>query len=167
MCVFNGFGQSNFSWFLRTHPNILEIYSKLLKTRDLITSLDGFSLVVSNKQQSKSWHHVDQNPQNDILSYQASYNYFKVDENDAGFVIAPKSHLEFKPEVSHKRNWIKVPIDSMWNEKVLKLCIPENCFTIWNSKTIHANTGITKKHKITKINRLTVYIPYVTTRITK
>ena len=113
MYLFNGFGQSNFSWFLRTHPNILEIYSKLLKTRDLITSLDGFSLVVSNKQQSKSWHHVDQNPQNDILSYQASYNYFKVDENDAGFVIAPKSHLEFKPEVSHKRNWIKVPIDGV------------------------------------------------------
>ena len=46
----------------------------------------------------------------------------------------------------------------VWNEKVLKLCIPENCFTIWNSKTIHANTGITKKHKITKINRLTVCI---------
>ena len=67
MCVFNGFGQSNFSWFLRTHPNTPEIYPKLLKTRDLVTSLDGFSLVVSNKQQSKSWHHVDQNPQNDTL----------------------------------------------------------------------------------------------------
>ena len=158
MCVFNGMGQSYFSWFLRTHPNIKSIYSSIYDTDDLITSMDGFSLFVSNKQQSKSWNHIDQNPRNPIYSIQGSYNYYPVTPKDAGFVVAPKSHKEFNMNVEHKRNWIRLDKDSPWNEKVVKLCIPRNSFVLWNSRTIHANGGPDKKILINSINRLTNYI---------
>ena len=41
--------------------------------------------------------------------------------------------------------------------KVVKLLIPENCFVIWNSKTIHANTGISNSNS-DNLDELPVYI---------
>ena len=41
----------------------------------------------------------------------------------------------------------------------MKLIIPKNCLTIWNSRTIHANTGMVKKG--VDLNRLTFYIAYL------
>ena len=155
ICTYNGIGQANFSWFIRTRPCIKEIFSKLFDTDDLMVSMDAFSLFFSNSQISESWHHIDQNPRSKLLCYQGAYNYFKVGENDAGFVCAPKSHLHV-PSVSHKRNWVQIPSGSPWNQKVIKLLIPENSFVIWNSRTIHANTGMTHQHK--ELNRLSVLI---------
>ena len=157
MCVFEGLGQSNFSWLVRTDETVNRIYQSIFRTDDLVTSLDGCSVFVSTKQQGKSWHHIDENPQNPILCYQGAYNYFGVGEDDAGFVVAPTSHRSYKPEVKHKKDWIMVEDDSEWHQKGVKLCIPENCFTLWNSRLIHANTGIHKKKPVTEINRLTVY----------
>ena len=156
ICPYNGLGQSNFSWFIRTNPKIKEIYSKLFDTDDLITSIDAFSLFFTKKQKSKSWHHIDQNPKNKLTCYQGAYNYFKVGENDAGFVVAPGSHKLFNPKVKHKNNWIMVPDDSEWHSKVVKILIPHNCFTLWNSRTIHANTGMLKN--TIEFNRLTIYV---------
>jgi len=85
-CVFNGIGQSNFMWYLRTNKRILDIFKKVYKTDELVTSFDGCSLFCSNKQQSKSWHHIDQNPKNKIESYQSSYNYYPVTEKSSGFI---------------------------------------------------------------------------------
>ena len=155
MATFNGFGQSDFMWNLRTNSKIQSIFKYIHSTDELVTSLDGFSVFISNKQKSKSWLHVDQNPVNTMYSIQGSYNFLKVDENDAGFLIVPKSHIDFKPTVSHKKDWILCP-ESEFLEKSKKLVIPKNCFTIWNSKLIHSNVGMTKK--TTELNRLTAYI---------
>ena len=40
-----------------------------------------------------------------------------------------------------------------------KLLIPGNCFVLWNSKTIHASTGMTKG--TTGLDRVTAYITYL------
>lgn len=159
MCVFNGFGQANFMWYLRTNYDIKKIFKKLYNVDNLVTSMDGFSVFVDKNQKTKSWHHVDQNPKNPITSYQASYNFYPVNSDDAGFVVAPKSHIGYIPEVKHKRDWIMVEDDSEWNNKVVKLIIPDNCLTIWNSKLIHANAGMIKNTN--RINRLTCYLTYL------
>lgn len=159
MCVFNGFGQANFMWYLRTHSEIQQIFTKIYNDDNLVTSMDGFSVFVDKNQKTKSWHHVDQNPKNPITSYQASYNFYPVNTDDAGFVVAPKSHIEYIPDVKHKRDWIMLEGDSDWHDKVVKLIIPDNCLTIWNSKLIHANAGMSKNTD--RINRLTCYITYL------
>tara|TARA_Y100000817_G_scaffold313975_1_gene311406 strand:+ start:87 stop:1004 length:918 start_codon:yes stop_codon:yes gene_type:complete len=159
ICSFNGFGQSNFMWILRTKNKIQQIFRTIYNTKQLITSMDGFSLFVNNEQKSKQWNHIDQNPQNKICSYQSAYNYFPVTEGDAGFIIAPHSHKEFNPEVSHLNDWIVLDDDNQWNDKVVKLLIPSNCLTIWNSKSIHSNTGMNKK--CVELNRLTCYLTYL------
>jgi len=156
MAVFNGFGQSDFMWYLRTRSKFKDIFKKIHDTEDLVTSMDGFSVYLSNKQKSKSWLHVDQNPKNPLHSIQGSYNFRPVTEEDAGFVVVPRSHLEYTPNVTHNKSWILCPGDE---HKCVKLLIPENCFMLWNSKLIHANQGMTKK--TTELNRLTAYITYL------
>lgn len=158
MAVFNGFGQSDFLWYLRTNKKIQNIFNIIHKTEELVVSLDGFSVFVSNKQKSSPWLHIDQNPRNPIYCIQGSYNFFKVEEKGSGFVVVPKSHKSFLPTVNHNKDWIMCP-EKEYIENSTKLLIPENCFTLWNSKCIHANEGMTNKE--TNFNRLTAYITYL------
>ena len=158
MAVFNGFGQSDFMWSLRTNSNIKSIFSSIHNTEDLVVSLDGFSVFISDKQKSKSWLHVDQNPKNSIYCIQGSYNFFPVEEDSSGFVVVPKSHKEYIPNVSHSKNWIMCE-DQQYIDQAKKLIIPKNCLTLWNSKCIHANQGMKKKGE--HMDRVTAYISYL------
>ncbi len=157
MAVFNGFGQSDAMWNMRTNKKIQSIFRRIYDTEELVTSLDGFSIFVSKDQKSKSWLHIDQNPKTTLYSIQSSFNFLPVkDTTDAGFVLVPKSHIDFKPKVTHSKDWIVC--DDQPVDKSVKLIIPKNCLTLWNSKTIHANEGMTSNER--KLNRLTCYITY-------
>ena len=167
MAVFNGLGNSDFMWNMRTHPNILSIYKQLFGTQELNSSMDGFSMFVSSDQKPGQWLHTDQNPNNSIYSIQGAYNFIEVNKNSAGLVVVPKSHIKYNPKVNHSKDWIvydkfKTGYEDLEKEAV-KLLIPANCFVLWNSRTIHANTGIVKptRSKVKQFNRLTCYIAYL------
>lgn len=145
MALFNGFGQSDFMWYLRTREQIKTIFKNIHNCEELVTSMDGFSVYVSGDQKTKSWFHIDQNPTNNLSSFQGAYNLLRVCENSAGFVVIPKSHNTFKPNVKHNKDWIMLDQNEISLFSPVKLLIPENCFTIWNSKLIHCNTGISEK----------------------
>lgn len=36
-----GFGQSDFQWYCRTQPGVVQVFSKIYETPDLLTSFDG------------------------------------------------------------------------------------------------------------------------------
>ena len=55
--VFNGFGQSQFMWKLRTDPRIQSAFKKVYETDSIATSFDGFSVFISNKQKSNKLLH--------------------------------------------------------------------------------------------------------------
>jgi len=157
MAVFNGFGQSNFMWYLRTNPTIQSIFRYIYSTDDLVSSLDGFSMFVSKAQKSKPWLHIDQNSTNLMYSIQGAYNYFPVkDSRDAGFVLVPKSHKTYKPTVKKNADWFVCPEQPIADS--IKLIIPKNCLVLWNSRTIHANEGMTKPG--VELNRLTCYVTF-------
>ena len=158
MAIYSGFGQSDFMWSLRTNPKIIGIFENIHGVEDLVVSLDGFSVFLSDKQQTKSWLHIDQNPKNQAYSIQGSYNFLPVGKEDAGFVVVPGTHKSYHPEVSHKKDWIMVDQEN-FEPQSKKLLIPGNCFVLWNSKTIHASTGMTKG--TTGLNRVTAYITYL------
>ena len=169
MAVFNGFGQSDFMWYLRTQKPIIDIFAKIHGTDDLITSFDGFSVFFSKKQKSpKDWWHIDQHPDNPDYTVQGAYNFFPVKEESAGFTVVPRSHITFQPSpTKNKKDWIQIHSNKSPEEAseilkpAVKLIIPGNCFVLWNSKTIHANTGMTCKNDPGKIDRLTAYITFI------
>lgn len=162
MGVFSGFGQADFMWKLRLNSNIQAPFKRLYETDDISTSMDGFSVFFSKDQDPKCWHHVDQNPHNHILSYQGQYNFLKCDPQDAGFVIAPGTHKTYKPNVEHNRDWIVLPPSDPYYSKsaLIKLVLPKNCFTVWSSKLIHANTGMAKTNNTIHLNRVTCYVAF-------
>ena len=158
MALFNGFGQSDFMWSLRTQDPIKEIFSKVhgVAKEDLVTSFDGFGCFFSRNQRPGNWLHIDQNPNNLAYSVQGAYNFFPVHEDSAGFIVVPRTHRMGCPRVSHLKDWI--PITDPTFPEPVKLLIPENCFTLWNSRTVHANTGLTYKDNPDELDRLTAYI---------
>lgn len=168
MAVFNGFGQCDFMWYLRTRQHIFDIFTKIHNTTQLITSFDGFSVFFTKKQKSpKDWFHIDQHPNNQEYSIQGAYNFMPVKEDSAGFTLVPRSHRTFTPtETKVKKDWIQIHSNKPPDEAAaiiadaVKLLIPANCFVLWNSKTIHANTGISSKIDKNEINRLTAYITF-------
>ena len=161
MAVFNGFGQADFMWELRLDNSIRSIFETLYNDSDLTVSLDGFSLYVSDKQKSKPWLHVDQNPRNDVFSVQGQYNFHPVGEKDSGFIIIPESHKSFIPNMKGMNDWYVLDDNDLSTQsKPVKLLMPENCFTIWDSRLIHANTFMKHKNPQT-INRVTSYLAYL------
>lgn len=160
MIYSSGLGQSNFQWYLRTRDNIKNIWKKLHETDDLVVSFDGFSVFLDKKQKPNFWLHVDQGNSEKNLSIQGAYNFLPVTKSDSGFVVVPESHKTFKQDSKKKGDFIRLKKDDPHRELAVKLIIPANCFILWNSKTVHANTGIYRSNKDQHLNRLTSYISY-------
>ncbi len=154
MAIFSGFAHSDFMWDLRLQKNIRRIFAKIHGTKDLVTSFDGFSVFFTKKQKTQPWLHVDQCPSNPVYCVQGQYNFFPVHEDSAGFVVVPRSH-KMNLETDSTRDWVVIGD----HPDAVKLIIPENCFIVWNSRTIHANTGMTCDR--VRFDRLTCYVTYL------
>lgn len=170
MASFSGFSQSELMWSLRLHPNIKGIYSKVYKTTDLAVSFNAFSVFFDADQKSSDWWHIDQHPNNKSYCVQGSYNFFPVTDDSAGFVCVPRSHLKsIGADSKTDRDWILLPEDDPYvRDEGVKLLIPENCFVLWNSRLIHANTGISRNKKEKKekkeektLDRLTCFVSFM------
>jgi hypothetical protein len=159
MIYASGLGQSDFQWYLRTLDNIKNIWKKLYNTDDLVVSYDGFSVFIDPKQKPGYWLHVDQGNSEKNLSIQGAYNFLPVSKKDAGFVVVPDSHISFTHEAKKKGDFIRLEKNDPHKNLAVKLIIPENCFVLWNSKTVHANVGMGSKKEI-ELNRLTSYLTY-------
>lgn len=159
MAIFSGLPHSDFMWRLRLRTEIMSIFAHVHKTciHRIVTSFDGFSVFFTKKQKSSPWLHTDQNPNNDSYCVQGQYNFLPVKKDSAGFVVVPRSHtINLENTTKNDKDW--VPVSDTEFEGV-KLIIPENCFTLWNSRTIHANTGMTTDE--IRFDRLTCYITYL------
>ncbi len=154
----HGFGQSDFQWKLRTNKNILNIWENVHNTNELVVSFDGLSVFLSPDQDGIMYH-VDEHPSDTLYSIQGAYNFFPVTELDSGFVVIPGSHKKFKSTAPEEYKFICVDDENPLLLNAIHLLIPENCFVLWNSKTIHSSIGM-DMNKGLEFNRLTSYITY-------
>jgi ectoine hydroxylase-related dioxygenase (phytanoyl-CoA dioxygenase family) len=154
MAVFSGLAHSDFVWETRLQPSIREVFEQIHGTSNLVTSFDGFSVFFTRLQKTPSWLHTDQHPENTEYCVQGAYNFLPVTQKSAGFIVVPGSHKETRV-ATKKGDWVPVENDP----RAVKLLIPENCLVLWNSKTVHANTGMTSSE--VKLDRLTCYITYL------
>lgn len=159
--VYNGFGQSDSNWFIRTNSYTKQAFSYVYGTDDLVTSFDGLSLFLSDTQKSTSWLHQDQRPSDDRLSVQAVLNILPCNEFDAGFICVPKSHKNYIPSDA-KTDWMMLPKDDHNQKLAQKILTPPRSLILFNSKTIHSNIGMVKNHPNgNHINRLSAYTTFV------
>lgn len=160
--TFKGMGQSDSNWLLRTQSKTRMAFAMAyqVEPEELATSFDGFSLFVDKKQKSEPWPHQDQRVSDKRLSIQGILNLLPCGELDAGFVCVPKSHIEYNAP-DQKTDWVKLPEESSYNRKLVKLIVPERSLILFNSKLIHANTGMSERHPSGQsLNRISAYLTF-------
>ena len=114
----------------------------------------------------RSWLHQDQRKEDTRLSVQGILNLMPSGEHDAGFICVPGSHVDYTDAPPNmKSDWIMLPENSPLQQQARKLIVPERSILLFNSKLLHANTGMNPRHTHPRgdkhLNRLSAYITFV------
>uniref|UniRef100_A0A0G4FG15 Phytanoyl-CoA dioxygenase n=1 Tax=Chromera velia CCMP2878 TaxID=1169474 RepID=A0A0G4FG15_9ALVE len=152
-----GAGQSPFQWFVRTRPQVRDVFSALWETDDLLCSFDGFGAFRPWRLNPKwktqgGWWHVDQNPisKPDRVCVQGLVSLYDGTSSVGGLTVIPGSHKEFcafgkraqkEGRLMGKTDFVPVPHEDpiMSPGGRLVLCKAGDLL-LWDSRTVHCNT---------------------------
>lgn len=160
---FHEVGHQEHSWYIRTRPQILEIYKKLWKTDELIVSFDGSCYIPKEFNKKDSiWTHTDQSSNNsELMCYQGFVAL--TDNKERTLVVyegSHKLHLEyFKDKEKNGKNWNLIEHSYLEKIKELKrvLSVPAGSLVLWDSRTFHQNQYSTPNCE----ERLVQYVCYL------
>ena len=152
----HGIVHSDVLWKIRQNPNILRVYSKLLRCRpkDLLVSFDGVSVHTPpeyghNKRawyNNDSWYHVDSGT--DRKCFQSWVTALDVNPGDytTGFFV--ESHKSFnkfrrKFNITSKKNFYKLRTkrEMEYYEKrhrQIRISCPAGSLVVWDSRLMHS-----------------------------
>lgn len=140
-------GNQRFAWLIRTHPKVQEIYKKLFKTEELITSIDSFNYMPKKlNKEDKLWTHTDQAPNSPNLECYQSFVAL-TSNKERTLVVYEGSHklhqsyFAEKGMLKESKNWQL--IDEKYLEKIKDkkrvLEVKEGSIVLWDSRTFHQN----------------------------
>lgn len=135
-------GQTQVMWDVRQDPRIVDIFTQIWNTSDLIVSMDGLSIMCPSEIREENfepWPHVDQGinkrkdgvlhnnlPPTDFVSesslktkpftIQGQFLFEDSSDGDGGFFCIPTSHLRFE-EFSSTLDALKA-LSIPWSEKI-------------------------------------------------
>lgn len=134
------------AWFIRTRPNVQNIFKMLWDCEDLIVSFDGTGYISQETNKKDTiWTHTDQAPATKKLScYQGLVSL--TSNKERTFVVYDKSHLLHETYFDErnndsKKNWNKIDpayLDTLKEHKQV-LHVPAGALVIWDSRTFHQN----------------------------
>jgi hypothetical protein len=160
-----GVPQSDFAWYLRTHPQTQQAFANLYKIHrdELCTSLDGINLQFNYRNHKRNWLHRDQVPWvegGNLPSYQGIYSRYPSGDQDGGFICVPNSHnseIPYNPKI--KTHWAKIAESDPVQDEAKKINVPENSLLIFSSRLLHSNTSGTRNHT-DRLNRVANYLSF-------
>jgi len=179
-------GQSQVVWDVRQNEKVVDVFSKLWKTKpeDLLCSFDGLSIhlppeITKRGWFRNTWYHTDQSYfRNDLECYQGFVTMYDVNDNDGTLTVLEGSHnyhsefakfLEIdkldkksKEYKDLKTDWYKLTPEQQdfYMKKGCKMtCVkcPKGSLVLWDSRTIHAG----KEPDKTRKEQNTRFIVYV------
>lgn len=138
-------GHQEHAWYLRTRPNIINIFKKIWNTEDLVVSFDGSCYIPKEfSKKDNIWTHTDQASNNsELLCYQSFISL--TDNKERTLVVYEKSHLFHKEYYSDKtkssKRWNLIDHETLKklesNKRVLN--VKKGSLVIWDSRTFHQN----------------------------
>lgn len=138
-------GHQEHAWYLRTRPNIINIFKKIWNTEDLVVSFDGSCYIQKEfNKKDNIWTHTDQASNNsELLCYQSFISL--TDNKERTLVVYEKSHLFHKEYYSDKtkssKRWNLIDHETLKklesNKRVLN--VKKGSLVIWDSRTFHQN----------------------------
>lgn len=149
-----GIGHADSCWKIRTHPNILNVFSDIWETDDLVSSFDGVSYNIQStvkkptKSQIKFKFHLDQNPKNsNFKSIQSWVTAYDIHEGYGTLIVLEGSnnyHKDFYDEfnIDSKGDWFILEEHHVkWyiskGCKMVAMKCPAGSMVLWDSRTVH------------------------------
>lgn len=143
---FHEIGHQEHAWYIRTKPQVINIFKKLWETDELIVSFDG-SCYISKEFSKKDniWTHTDQAPNNKgVQCYQGFVAL--TDNKERTLVVYEGSHNYHEKYFEEKnicdsKNWHLIDHEKIEELKDSKktLEIPAGSLVLWDSRTFHQN----------------------------
>ena len=144
---FHEVGHQRYAWLIRTHPKVQEVFKKLWKTDELITSFDGSCYMpIELSKIDGLWTHTDQAPKSPKLECYQSFVAL-TDNKERTLVVYEGSHKLHQPYFTEKdmlkesKNWQL--IDAKYLDKIKDkkrvLEIKAGSIVLWDSRTFHQN----------------------------
>ena len=142
---FHEVGHQYFAWYLRTRPQIIEIFQQIWDTKDLVVSFDGCCYMPSGlTKKDNIWTHTDQASNNSELTCYQSFVSLTSNEKTT-LIVYEGSHLLHQEYFSDKPkssvNWNLIDHETLNkikdSKKILK--IQPGSLVIWDSRTFHQN----------------------------
>lgn len=154
-----GVGQSDFMWYLRTQPRVLQAFSGIwgCKPSDLISSFDACNAYRPLKSHAHwrtrgVWYHVDQNARETGSNFECVQGLIALTDcnsDTGGLVVCPRSHLRHE-ELSSRvfadpgewTDFVLVP----WHDAIICENAPilvqckRGDLIVWDSRTVHCNS---------------------------
>lgn len=138
-------GHQYFAWYLRTRPQIINIFQQIWETKDLVVSFDGCCYIPEGlNKKDNIWTHTDQASNNSELTcYQA---FVSLTSNEkTTLIVYEGSHLLHQEYFSDKpkssTNWNLIDHETLDkikdSKKILK--VAPGSLVIWDSRTFHQN----------------------------
>lgn len=140
-------GHQEHAWFIRTHPNVVNIFKKIWNSDELIVSFDGSCFIPKEwNKKDKCWTHTDQAPNKKGLScYQGLVSL--TSNKERTLVVYEGSHLLHEDYFNSlgkckcNKNWQL--ISHVFLEKIAEhkrvLNVPAGSLVLWDSRTFHQN----------------------------
>ncbi len=139
-------GHQEHAWYIRTNPNVQEIFKKIWGTDDLVVSFDGTCYIPKTWEKIDTiWTHSDQAPTiNKLACYQGFVSL--TDNKERTLVVYDKTHLihhkyfKIKNNTSTE-NWQRIDKKDVEEADILKriLHVPAGALVLWDSRTFHQN----------------------------
>lgn len=143
---YHNIGHTRHAWFIRTRPQVKNVFKAIWNSDDLIVSYDG-SCYISNKNKNETtfWTHTDQAP--NLKGFHCYQGFVSLTENkERTLVVYEGTHLlheqYFKDRnIESDNHWQileKDYIDSLSHLKKV-LHVPAGSLVLWDSRTFHQN----------------------------
>lgn len=151
-----------FMWDARQEPGVLNAFSKLWNTNELLVSFDSLNVTFPNrkdKPRKPAWEHIDQSPmRRGIHCVQGIINLSPSGPEDGGLVVYPGSHKfndEFFDTATERSSWLPKDLYMFQPEQLdwfkargchpYKVCADVGDLILWDSRLIHYGSEPSEK----------------------
>ncbi|KAH8897559.1 hypothetical protein GQ53DRAFT_802870 [Thozetella sp. PMI_491] len=156
--MYHGYAVSHekFFWEARTEPKVIEAFTKLWRTDQLLVSFDGanITLPAPDRPPVGAWPHVDQSPlRKGLQCVQGILNLTPNGPDDGGLIVlkgsAGMNEEFFKTHETDRKTWGPADWFGFTEEEVkwftakgcevVKVCADPGDLILWDSRTVHYN----------------------------
>eukprot|EP00929_Paragymnodinium_shiwhaense_P057476 TRINITY_DN28775_c0_g1_i1.p1 TRINITY_DN28775_c0_g1~~TRINITY_DN28775_c0_g1_i1.p1 ORF type:complete len:340 (+),score=18.35 TRINITY_DN28775_c0_g1_i1:63-1022(+) len=144
-----GAGQSDFLWYIRTHPKVRATFESVWDTTELLSSFDGFNVFRpwhhGFMKTEGGWFHVDQGrSRKGFQCAQGMVALTKQDATTGGLIVVPKSHTaheQLSEQAQDDTDYIEVPQQMLaqWKQQPRLVTCREGDLILWDSRCVHCN----------------------------